>query len=134
MDHDRRFVLRGLAAAAMLAPLSAVAAAPAVRPPTVRPPGGGEDQTMRATEVQHRNGPPGVRRGPPPARRERMGRRPPGPRDRYVWRKGYWVHQGNDYVWRPGSYMERPRPRATWVPDRWVQRGGRWVFIEGRWR
>ena len=89
---------------------------------------------MRATEVQHRDRGREVRRGPPPPRRERMGRRPPGPRDRHVWRKGHWVYQGNDYVWRPGVYVERPRPRAKWVPDQWVRRRGEWVYIEGHWR
>lgn len=131
MEHDRRFVLRGLfAAALMAAPLAAVTAAPAAAP-DVRKDGA---EPMRATEVQYRDHHRDLRRGPPPPRRERIGRRPPGPRDRYVWRKGYWVYQGNGYVWRPGVYVERPRPRATWVPDRWVRRRGEWVYIEGHWR
>jgi hypothetical protein len=92
-------------------------------------------EAMRAEEVQQRGDRDrDFRRGPPPPRSERMARRPPGPRDRYVWRKGYWVSEGNQYVWRPGAYVERPRPRAVWVGDRWVRRGGQWVFIEGRWR
>lgn len=129
MEHERRFVVRGLLAAALLAvPLAAVAApsaAPVARDHAVDAP--------RATAVQYRHD-RDLRRGPPPPRSERMGRRPPGPRDRYVWRKGYWVHEGSQFVWRPGSYIERPRPRAVWVPDQWVRRGGQWVYVEGRWR
>src|SRR5450631_193621 len=27
-----------------------------------------------------------------------------------------------------------PRPRAIWVPGRWVPRGGGWVYVNGYWR
>lgn len=131
MEHDRKFVMRGLLAAALLAAPVAGAAAAALSAPAARD----GAPAMLAEQVQRRDyHDRDLRRGPPPPRSERMGRRPPGPRDRYTWRKGYWVHDGGRWDWRAGVYVERPRPRAVWVADRWVRRGGQWVFVEGHWR
>ena len=97
MEHDRRFVLGGLLAAALLAvPVAGAAAA------TFQARDGAS--AMRADEVQHRRYEDrDLRRGPPPSRSERVGRRPPGPRDHYTWRKGYWVHDRGRWDWRPGD-------------------------------
>ncbi|MGE0719702.1 MAG: hypothetical protein AB7P02_29935 [Alphaproteobacteria bacterium] len=128
MSMSRQFFLRGLAAALVVAtPIAGAAiAAPAVGGADHRP----ADRVMRAEPVQDVV----IRRGPPPPRHERMGRRPDGRRDHWTWRRGHYTWNGGQYVWVPGSYIERPRPRAVWVPDRWVRRGGNWVFVEGRWR
>jgi hypothetical protein len=37
-------------------------------------------------------------------------------------------------VWVKGHYEERPRPGMVWVPDQWMRRGDRWVFIPGYFR
>lgn len=55
----------------------------------------------------------------------------PGPR--YVWTRGYWRWTGADYVWVPGSWVERPRVAAVWVEDQWQRRPGGWVRIAGHW-
>jgi WXXGXW repeat (2 copies) len=56
----------------------------------------------------------------------------PGPG--YVWIGGYHRWNGTAYGWVPGRWELPPRPRAVWVPHRWVRRHGGWVFVEGRWR
>lgn len=72
-----------------------------------------------------------VRVGPPrPILEERLG----APGRGYVWQQGYHRWDGNRYVWTGGSYVLPPRPRAVWVPHRWVRRGGGWVMVEGHWR
>lgn len=119
----------GLLAAALLAAPFAAASAGSLAPPDAR----NGVSALRAEPVAMRDEDRDFRRGPPPPRRERIGR-PPGPRDRYVWRKGYWAHDGGHWAWRSGVYVERPRPKAVWVADRWVKRRGQWVFIEGHWR
>ncbi|WP_123688834.1 YXWGXW repeat-containing protein [Allostella humosa] len=119
--------MRGLLAAVLLAaPLATAGAAPHAVPAAQD-----HAKAIKAEQVQFRQD--DARRGPPPPRRERMGR-PPGPRDQYVWRKGYYVRDGGQYAWRPGEFVQKPRPRAVWVGDRWVRRGGEWTYIEGRWR
>ncbi|MCC7276165.1 MAG: YXWGXW repeat-containing protein [Alphaproteobacteria bacterium] len=125
MSVSRTVRLGSLAAALIVAvPLAGAFATPATG--IDRP----ADRVMRAEPVQDVI----IRRGPPPPRHERMGRRPDGPRGHWTWRRGHYNWDGARYVWVPGSYVERPRPRAVWVADRWVRRGGNWVFIEGHWR
>jgi hypothetical protein len=72
-----------------------------------------------------------VRVGPP---RPLYERRLPPPGAGYVWTPGYHRWDGRSYLWVPGRYVLPPRPRAVWVPARWVHRPGGWVFIEGHWR
>lgn len=128
MKHDRKFVTGGLLAALLLVAPLAGANAAALAAPSARD----GVSVIHAEQVQYQDR--DFRRGPPPARSERVGRRPPGPRDHYIWRKGFWAHDGGRWDWRPGVYVERPRPRAVWVADRWVKRGGTWTFVEGHWR
>ena len=56
----------------------------------------------------------------------------PGPG--YVWVPGYHVWNGSAYVWRPGRWNRAPRPRAVWVPARWVHEQRGWYLVEGHWR
>ena len=51
-----------------------------------------------------------------------------------VWRPGYWSWTGARYVWVPGVYVTPPRPRAAWVPGRWVAGRRGWVWVGGHWR
>jgi len=74
-----------------------------------------------------------IRIGPPPPPRERIPPPPPEHRD-WAWHAGYHRWDGTRYVWVPGAYERPPRPRARWVPGRWVHRGGGWVWVEGHWR
>jgi WXXGXW repeat (2 copies) len=72
-----------------------------------------------------------VRIGPPPPVVERYGAAPhPG----WVWRGGYYRWNGRGYAWAPGYWVRPPRPHAVWVPARWGQRPGGWVFVQGHWR
>ena len=72
-----------------------------------------------------------VRVGPPrPIVEERLA----APGAGYVWTPGYHRWDGARYVWAPGAWVLPPRPRAVWVPHRWVRRGGGWYLNEGHWR
>jgi WXXGXW repeat (2 copies) len=72
-------------------------------------------------------------RAPPPPLYESIPSIPPGQGDMATWMPGYWRWDGLDYVWTPGSYIDRPRREAYWVPASWQQRGNSWVYIEGHW-
>jgi hypothetical protein len=72
-----------------------------------------------------------IRIGPPAPVYERPG---PPPERGMVWVPGYHRWDGRGYVWVPGHYDRPPRPRAVWVPHRWVHRNGGWVLVEGHWR
>ena len=74
-----------------------------------------------------------IRIGPPPPPREVVPARPYGHPD-WAWRPGYQRWDGARYVWVPGSYAAPPRRGARWVPGRYVHRGGRYYWTEGRWR
>lgn len=72
-----------------------------------------------------------VRVGPPAPIVEHYG---PPPHPGYVWVAGYQRWDGARYIWAPGYWTARPRPRAVWVPHHWVHRRGGWVLIPGHWR
>jgi hypothetical protein len=56
----------------------------------------------------------------------------PGPG--YIWVPGYHTWNGSAYVWAPGRWDRPPRPRAVWVPARWVHERRGWYLVEGHWR
>ncbi len=65
---------------------------------------------------------------------------PPPPRqERYEARPGFvyiqgrWAHRGGRYVWVDGRY-ERERRGRGFVQGHWERRGRRHVWIEGHWR
>jgi hypothetical protein len=68
---------------------------------------------------------------PPPPIVERPG---PVPGPRYVWIPGYQRWNGRSYVWVRGHYVIPPRAGAVWVPPRYAQRPGGYVFVAGHWR
>jgi hypothetical protein len=74
-----------------------------------------------------------IRIGPPPPPREVIPVRPYGHSD-WVWRPGYQRWDGRRYVWMPGAYAAPPRRGARWAPGRYVRRGDRYYWTEGRWR
>ncbi|MEO8481813.1 MAG: hypothetical protein ABI634_06350 [Acidobacteriota bacterium] len=56
----------------------------------------------------------------------------PGPG--FTWIGGFYRWTGRDYIWIPGHYERAPRPRAAWVPERWVHDRRGWYLVEGHWR
>ena len=72
-----------------------------------------------------------VRIAPPPPIVEV---RPAAPGPLFVWVAGYHRWDGRVYVWEPGRWVARPRPRAVWVPAHWVPDRRGWYFVEGHWR
>jgi hypothetical protein len=71
-----------------------------------------------------------VRIGPPHSVHERRG---PPPSRNHAWVSGYHRWDGNAYVWAPGRWEQRPRPRAYWVSHHWVHQRRGWVLVEGHW-
>jgi hypothetical protein len=80
-------------------------------------------------------GPAGVSvvvRRPPPERVEVVGT---APGSGYVWIRGHYAWQANDYVWVAGRW-DRP-PQASyrrWESGHWAHARGGWYWVEGRWR
>ncbi|MDN7921267.1 YXWGXW repeat-containing protein [Burkholderia gladioli] len=63
----------------------------------------------------------------------RRDRRPPPPRARgYVWADGYWDWRGGRYVWVPGRWIAARRGRR-WSSGQWRRQGPNWVFVPGGW-
>ncbi len=66
---------------------------------------------------------------------------PPPPRDETrppqrrgsEWAPGHWQWRGGKHVWVQGRYI-RERRGSHWVPDRWVERNGRWTLVRGHWQ
>jgi hypothetical protein len=67
---------------------------------------------------------------PPPQQEVVVGQ--PGPD--YVWIGGFWGWHWGHYSWSAGHWEKPPHVRAVWDAPRWEHRGGRYVFVEGRWR
>ena len=69
---------------------------------------------------------------PPPPRVAVVGVAPgPG----FIWTQGFWDLRGATWVWVEGHWMRPPRPRAVWVPARWVEVSrGHWRLERVHWR
>jgi hypothetical protein len=52
----------------------------------------------------------------------------------FVWTDGYWDQRGGRWVWVNGRWLRPPRGRAVWVPGTWHQERNRWRFERGHWR
>jgi YXWGXW repeat-containing protein len=71
---------------------------------------------------------------PPPLQAEVIPPPPKGPADSFAWDAGHWHWDGNDYVWIPGHYIERPYQRGHWVRGGWHYDGERrWSWTPGHW-
>ena len=70
---------------------------------------------------------------PPPAPQAEVPPPPPGPGVTWVSGHWSWSPDTHAYVWIKGKYLEPPRPRAAWIPGRFVQRPNGWIWEEGRW-
>ncbi len=71
-----------------------------------------------------------VTRRIPAARTERV---TVSPNPNYVWIKGHWSWQDNDWVWMAGRWAERPRPGAVWREGEFLQQGYRMIWQPGHW-
>jgi hypothetical protein len=69
-------------------------------------------------------------RRPPPDRVEMIVGAPGG---EFVWMRGYWRWERNDYVWVPGRWVRPERGYHKWVPGHWKQSRHHWYWIEGHW-
>ena len=58
----------------------------------------------------------------------------PRPSPRHVWIDGYWAIRGGRNVWVAGRWEVPPRGRRVWEAPRWERRSGGYIFIEGSWR
>ena len=72
-----------------------------------------------------------VARPAPPAARIEV--QPTAPDMRAVWDPGHWNWTGDQYVWMPGRYIERPNVAMRWEPGRWMADNGNWVWMDGHW-
>jgi hypothetical protein len=68
---------------------------------------------------------------PPPPRRAEIP--PPAPSPQALWKFGHWSWNGQQYIWVPGYYVQRPSPSANWIPDYWEQAPGGWMWVDGQW-
>ncbi len=106
MSHVRKMRIAGLALGCLWAAGCASLYKPVpqkVTPTVVVPPPRGADITWMPVT-------------PPPPLHENI---PDAPSDQYVWIPGYWVWQGNHYIWATGRWAIPPHPGAKWVPDKW---------------
>lgn len=55
------------------------------------------------------------------------------PGPNYIWCDGHYDHRGGRYVWVKGRWRRPPRAGAVWVAGNWTLRGGTYVFVAGRW-
>ncbi len=72
---------------------------------------------------------------PPPAEIVEVQPPPPSPAEVWVWQRGHWRWNGNQYVWAHGHWAQRPGYAQAWVAPHWEPHPqGGYVFIEGTWR
>jgi hypothetical protein len=84
-----------------------------------------ESGSTVSTVVIAPNAPPAPEAETPPP--------PPGPTA--VWMSGHWTWNPDRqvYAWTHGHYAEPPRPKAAWIPGRFIERAGGWVWENGHW-
>src|ERR1700761_7102107 len=56
----------------------------------------------------------------------------PPPRVGYVWAPGCWEWRGGRHVWVGGRWIGERRG-YHWAPAAWVQAGPRWHYAPGHW-
>lgn len=50
-----------------------------------------------------------------------------------LWVNGYWGWSGGAYAWNAGRWQRPSHPGYVWVAPRYQARGGRHVYVQGRW-
>jgi hypothetical protein len=72
---------------------------------------------------------------PPPLQEELIPPPPKGPPDQFTWDFGHWHWDGQDYIWIPGHYVERPYRSSHWVRGNWAYDGNlNWTWTPGYWQ
>jgi len=72
---------------------------------------------------------------PPPLLEELIPPPPKGPPDQFTWDFGHWHWDGQDYIWIPGHYVERPYRSSHWVRGNWAYDGNlNWTWTPGYWQ
>ncbi len=56
------------------------------------------------------------------------------PGPRHIWVDEEWEPRGGKYVFVGGRWMAPPRERAVWVPGHWRQTKRGDIWIAGHWR
>jgi hypothetical protein len=56
------------------------------------------------------------------------------PSPAHVWVRGYWMWRGGRHVWLAGRWELPPRAGFVWVEPRWEHRERGYVFVAGSWR
>src|SRR5205814_9618184 len=56
----------------------------------------------------------------------------PAPRDGYIYERGHYVYDGNQYVWTEGKFI-RHREGHVYTPYALERRGERYYFRAGHW-
>jgi YXWGXW repeat-containing protein len=69
---------------------------------------------------------------PPPPKRAEIPPSPPSTDS--LWEAGHWTWTGATFAWTPGSYLQRPKPTANWLPGYWVQDTSGWIWNDGHWQ
>lgn len=59
---------------------------------------------------------------------------PTSPGVEYVWVRGHWGWQRNDYAWIPGRWVVPERGYREWLAGRWERDRAGWFYVEGHWR
>lgn len=57
----------------------------------------------------------------------------PSPGPDYVWLKGAWNYEGNQWMWRNGHWVVKPHPNAEWTAGYWKRKHHHWVWVPGFW-
>jgi hypothetical protein len=121
-DYIAGFIPPILGAVALCAAASAAMAAPADRQATPL-------QLAQTTAVIYSPA------APPPPRQETVPPPPAYETQLAYWQPGHWTWDGNNYLWMPGEYVQRPQPQATWIPGQWLpQANGGYMWVEGHWQ
>ena len=57
----------------------------------------------------------------------------PAPRAGFVWAPGYYDYRYGRYYWVKGHHVREVHGKY-WHPGHWVEREGRWAFVQPGWR
>jgi hypothetical protein len=63
----------------------------------------------------------------------RYERRPPMPGPGFAWIDGYWGWRGGRYVWVPGRWERPPYAGAYWSHGHYDRYNNGWAYHEGHW-
>lgn len=59
---------------------------------------------------------------------------PPGVQEAWLWQQGTWHWDGNRYVWRTGTWIERRVGFHEFIPGHWEHHEDGWMWESAHWR